>query len=369
MKKLIIFGVKFFPSRGGTSRVSENLILQLKDKYDITVYCYKHPDAASHIPGIRVVQFKQLFPGALGTFVFLIMSTIHILFSERPDLIHAHQTDSALFIPLLKLKAKVISTSHEAPYKRDKWNWLMRLYFRAVERIFIMSPNVSTCISEPLTNYYISKYRKPVVFIPNGVNEAPAPDFDGVSKFLPAGASIDKPFVLFSARRLMRTKGCHTMLEALKLIEYKGQVFIAGELEHNSEYLNELKQYNKFLNIFFLDFVNPLSTLLAFVVKSELFIFPSETEGMSIMLLEVASAGKPIIASDIPENKQVFKPDEVLYFENKNSSDLAIKIKWAIENKSETNKMSERALQKIESTYLWENIAKIYDEVYTKTIL
>ena len=44
-KKIAFFGIKYFPSRGGTSRVAENMILNLVNEYDVTVYCYKNEKA------------------------------------------------------------------------------------------------------------------------------------------------------------------------------------------------------------------------------------------------------------------------------------------------------------------------------------
>ena len=364
--KVVVFGVKSFPSRGGTDRVAENLIIQLKDKFDITLYCFKDPQAQTHMPGIKVVEFTQWLKGAPGSFLYFFLSAVYMLFEKDVKLVHAHKTDCAFFIPLLRLRYKVIATSHEAPYKRDKWNWLMKMYFQLAERLFIKTPNASTCISEPLTQYYESKYHRKVHFIPNGINvvEPQTYNIELAKRFIPAGASIDEKFLLFSARRLMATKGCHTMLEALHKIGYKGQVFIAGELDHSDEYLVRLRKLSEGLNVHFLGFVNPLPALLALVQKAELFIFPSETEGMSIMLLEVASVGKPIVASDIPENKQVFDSTHVLYFAAQNSTDLADKIQFAFHNPEPMQELGKNCQKKVYTDYLWLNIASSYEGLY-----
>jgi glycosyltransferase involved in cell wall biosynthesis len=366
MKKLVVYGVKAFPSQGGTDRVAENLIRQLKDRFHITLYCYKSPEAKTHIPGIEVIEFKPLSSGALGAFVYFLQSALHLIFTRKADLVHVHKTDSAFFIPLLRLRFKVVATSHEAPYKRDKWNALIKLYFHLVERMFISSPNKCTCISQPLTDYYEKKYSKPVLFIPNGINPLTSESFDvqNAQRFLPAGTSLDKPYILFSARRIMKTKGCHTMLDALVKIGYTGQVFIAGELTHNTDYLDELKKIGRNLNMHFLGFVNPLNTLLALVQRAEVFIFPSETEGMSIMLLEVASAGRPIVASDIPENTQVFSNEEVLYFKVSNPTDLADKLQFALNNKTQMESLARKCQEKVYTKYVWANIANTYADVY-----
>ena len=229
---------------------------------------------------------------------------------------------------------------------------------------------LSLSISQPLAEYYQKKHGRNVRFLPNGINVADPNTFDAnrLLQFIPQGASLDKPFILFSARRLMAIKGCHTMLEALKKVGYKGQVFITGELHDGDPYLAHVKTLIGDLNVFFLGFVNPLNALLALVDKSEIFIFPSETEGMSIMLLEVASVGKPIIASDIPENKQVFGGGEVLYFRMKDERDLADKIKFALENKKEMADFGARCQQRVYSDYTWDKISKLYEAIYNSVI-
>ncbi len=370
MKRIAFFGVKTFPSRGGTDRVAENIILQLKDKFEITVYCFKDPAAKNHIPGVRVIEFKQWVPGAPGSFIYFFFSALHLFFKNDVDLVHIHKTESTFFAPLLRLRYKIVSTSHEAQYKSDKWNWFARIFFHLVERVYIKSSDVCTTISKPLSEYYTNKYGKQVRFIPNGINPVKRETFDleGAKSFVPARASIDKPFVLFAARRIMSIKGGHTMLEALGKINYSGQVFITGELHTADEYLDNLKKLASGLDVHFLGFVNPLNVLLALIDKAELFIFPSETEGMSIMLLEVASVGRPIIASDIPENLQVFSGDEVLYFKTKDSNDLAEKIKFALEHPDAMITLGNNCQKKVYSDYLWLNIACLYERLYNDLI-
>ncbi len=369
-KRVIFFGIKTFPSQGGTDRVAENLIIQLREAYDITLYCFRDPAAKDHIPGINVIQMPRIGTGSAGAFLYFFLSAIHLLFTQRADLIHAHKTDCAFFIPLLRLRFPVVATSHEAPYRRDKWNGLQSLYFKLAERLFIDSPDLCTCISEPLTKYYIERYGRDVVFLPNGINPITTDSFDfaGVEKFLPEGVSLDRPYVLFSARRIMKTKGCHTMLEALVSAQYTGQVLIAGELTHNPDYVARLRRAGQSLNMHFLGFVHPLPALLALVSRADLFIFPSETEGMSIMLLEVASAGRPIVASDIPENLQVFTENEVLFFKVGNTPDLADRIRMAMSQRHEMEAMAIRCREKVYTDFVWDKIAARYAEVYQTVI-
>jgi hypothetical protein len=79
-RRIVFYGVKSFPSRGGTDRVAENLIIQLKDLYDITLYCYGDKLAQHYIPGIKVVEFTPLLKGASGAFIYFFISAIYLLF-------------------------------------------------------------------------------------------------------------------------------------------------------------------------------------------------------------------------------------------------------------------------------------------------
>ena len=89
---------------------------------------------------------------------------------------------------------------------------------------------------------------------------------------------------------------------------------------------------------------------------------------MSMMLLEAASQRVPIICSDINANKALFNDDQVLYFHVNDSTDLAEKIEWALNNKSEMQKKVELAFEKLRLEHQWKNIAKEYDKVYHKLL-
>lgn len=363
-KKIAFFGIKYFPSLGGTSRVAENLILNLANEHDITIYCYKNKLAKSYIKGVEVIEFPKLKLGSLGVFLFYFFCYCHILFKGDYDVIHAHKIDSFFFLRQLSNKAKVVATVHGVPYKDDKWGWLAQYFFKANEKRFLSFKGVKTAISKPLCNYYKENYNVDVKFIPNGINIHQNTSSAHSQSFWPAELPTNSSYVLFGARRIMGIKGLHTMLKAYKKLDYKGNILIAGEMDGYPAYIKQIKELCKGLNVHLLGYVSPLSNLLDLVSKSKYFVFPSEREGMSIMLLEVASVGTPIIASDIPENKQVFDNDEVLYFENKNVSDLSEKILWAEKHKTELEAIGIRAKNIVASRFTWDKISLEYKAIY-----
>ena len=145
-KKIAVIGVKYFPSKGGTSRVAENIVQELKDHFEFTVYCYQDPAAKNHIPGVKVVEYQELPFGSIGVFFFFVRCMLHAMIWGNYDLVHVHKTDAAILLPMLSKKFKCIATSHEAPYLRDKWTRFEKKYFKWMEKLFMKSDATLTAI-------------------------------------------------------------------------------------------------------------------------------------------------------------------------------------------------------------------------------
>ena len=363
-KKLAYFGVNYFPSKGGVSRTTENLIAHLKEEFDITIYCFKDSRAGTHMPGVNAVQFRVLPVKGLGVFFFFLECYFHMMIWGEYDIVHVRKIESSIFIPLLKLKYKnILATSHESPYLRDKWGWIAKLYFKINERIFIKSSAKLTVISAPLSRYYKSRYNKDVLYVPN--------EIEPIKEFKEAEASmiidhyrIKTPFVTFAARRIMSTKGCHTMLKALQELKYSNDIVIMGDTGHAPSYRKKLDLLSKGLRVHYTGYLEDKSIFLEIIRRSEFFIFPSETEGMSIALLEVASLGIPIIASDIPENTDIFNEDELIFFKNGDHQDLARKIKLVTNNRVHYEKFAMQARNKVYDEYSSDRMIQNYRQLY-----
>ena len=366
-KRIAIFGVKYFPARGGTSRVVENLLYDLKDHYDFTIYCYKHEKAKEHIEGVETIQFPEIGIKGLGVFLYYFRCCIHILMSRRYDLVHLHKTDGAFFLPLLCLKYKVIATSHALPYLNEKWSAIGKFYFRMTERLFMSSRAVITAISKPQTEYYFKKYNREVKFIPNGIHPVKNIEAEMADQVLDK-FKIKDDYLFFAARRVIPLKGCHTLIKALQQIKFKGTLVVAGELDQLPAYTRELENLAKGLDVKFIGYVAGMDKLNAMLKRAKYFVFPSELEGMSMMLLEAGSIGTPMICSDIPQNKAVLSNKEVLYFESKNVKDLAEKLTWAFQNETTMDELAKQTKLTVEREYLVSKVVKQYIDLYDRVL-
>lgn len=366
-KRIAIFGIKYFPSKGGTSRVVESLLQRINKDYDITIYCYKHKLAADNIPGIKTIQIAEPRIKKLGVFIFFTKCLIHLLVKGNYDLVHAHKTEVSFFIPFIRIKYPVIVTSHEIPYLNSKWGVVGKIYFRIAEWLFMHAVAVRTSISKTQCEFYQDKYRKSVLYIPNGVSEPTLCPPEEKANFYKEHA-IEGDYLFFAARRIIPLKGCHHFIEALLKLAYRGEVVIAGDLAQMKQYSEALMQQSQTLDIKFVDYIASQQLLSAMVKDAKVFVFPSEIEGMSMMLLEVAILNTPIICSDIKQNQVIFDEDQVLYFRSKDANDLAEKIQYALDHPSDIQARAKSARRHALEHYGIEKVVDRYRDLYNEQL-
>lgn len=110
-----------------------------------------------------------------------------------------------------------------------------------------------------------------------------------------------------------------------------------------------------------IDFIeNPWPTVL----DSDVFIFPSRTEGFGLALVEAASFEIPIICSDIPTFREMFEEDEVTFFKVDDIRDLNEKVMALDIN---TNKQK-KAKAKVDKLFRITESCKKYYELYLSLV-
>jgi len=354
--KIAVIGLKGLPAFGGAAAVGENIIEQLTENYYFTVYSIsshtnfhtgKYKQICHQIV-FRSIPFKKL-----NSLYYYLLSAIHVLFKNY-DLIHLHHRDAAFIIPLLRMRYKVILTIHGYGTEdlSDKWS-KFRLYYLLQERFFIKFANRITTMSKHEQKKIRNHYAGHVDYIPNGVS---------VSNFI---ENYRKDYILFVAGRIVSFKRCDILLQSLINMEYKGKLIIIGDIDQTKDYKEKILELSsKLPHVEFKGLIKDKNELNKYYQKAKLFVFPSFREAMSMVLLEAASKGVPIIASRIEGNTQIFSSKEVLFFEVDDVQNLSEKIIWAMNNYDKMLEKSLRAVSKLNINYTWSNIAQKYKSVY-----
>ena len=358
-KKIAVFGVKGFPSFGGASRANESVVDLLKSKYEYTIYSVStHTNKKGVSNGYYQKVFKGLKGKRLNTLMYHIKSLLHALFLGDYDIVHVNHTSAGFMVPFLRLRFKVVSTARGViPIDDNKWNKLDKFLFDLSAYLFFQFSNISISVSDPHISLFKKYTRKKIIYIPNGI------------ELMKPNEVVREEFIMFAAGRIISLKGAHVLIAALNKMKYKGKTIFVGNLDHTPKYKDQLFELGKERDIDYVGLIKEKDKLYNYISKSKIFVFPSFNEGMSNMLLEVASLKTPLICSDIPENKAIFSDKEVLYFESGNEEDLAIKIKYAIANYSVMEEMAENAYSKLQKEYLWTDIAESYSEIYDSLLI
>jgi len=119
--------------------------------------------------------------------------------------------------------------------------------------------------------------------------------------------SNDKKIVLLYIGRVMRDKGINELLEAAKKIDNPNIIINIMGFIDDIEMKNKIEAYSEEGYINYLGFKNNVSD---FLKEAHAVILPSYHEGMSNVLLEAASSGRPILASNIPGCRETFDEEK-----------------------------------------------------------
>jgi glycosyltransferase involved in cell wall biosynthesis len=360
--KIAYLGIKGVPSKGGAERVVEAIGTRLSEKHQISIYCNRRYTPKEYrLPDIDLIRIPCLPGKHLQPVSLFVLSALDAIVRRRFDLIHLHNAEAAFVVPALKLRYPVIATSHGPAYARDKWGRAAKSVIRLMDYFFVKFSSMLTSVSLPVEKEYETAWGREVKYIPNGVDENLPVNRERAAKILEA-ARVDGDFILFAAGRIDRTKGCHFLLEAFSRIDTPCKVVVVGDLSVDERYGRELRDAVD-SRVRFIPFIAAKADLFGIVERAKLFVFPSTVEAMSMMLLETASLGVPLICSDIPANTAVM-PAETRFFRSADVDDLGKQLKWALDHPAE---MAERALrirEWVRTRYSWDAIAEEYHDLY-----
>lgn len=115
----------------------------------------------------------------------------------------------------------------------------------------------------------------------------------------------DQDILVVYTGRVTKEKGLNYALNAFKELEYNNLKFIiCGNGEHFEEFKSEFHSEVKSKKIFFL---GERKDVLEILHGSDIFLFPTLHENLSNSLLEAASVGLPIIATNVGGNPEVIQ--------------------------------------------------------------
>lgn len=378
--KIAMIGQKGIPFTrdGGVERHVEELSVGLVARgHEVLVYVRPRfiINGQKIYKGARLASLPSISTKNLDTISHTFLATIHVLF-KKVDIIHYHGVgpSTLAWIPrIFKPRTKIIVTFHSIDRFHKKWGKFARWYLGLGEWTACHFAHKTIAVSESIQKYCKKKFKKNLVYIPNGVTPEKIFGEDKIKQF-----GLKKNSYILTVARLIRHKGIHYLIQAYRKIEknfgddpknWPGgkikKLVIVGAPSFTDDYyayLNQLAEQSP--NIIFTGFQvsEPLKQLFA---NAYLYVHPSEAEGLSITILEAMSFGTCVLISNIPENMETIDHSG-FSFETKNIDDLYEKLIYLFNVPEIVDSRGERGKEFIKKNFNWDKIIIETEKTYKK---
>jgi glycosyltransferase involved in cell wall biosynthesis len=360
--RVAVLGIKHLPAEAGADRVVEQLLERLPKENSYAVYVMRstRPAPVCH-DSIRYVSVPALGGKHLRSFSYFLLCSLHVLMKSDYDVVHVHNSDFGLFCLPLKLRRRLrlVGTFHGNPYERAKWGQFAKLFLRFSEWCFARSCDVLTSVASTKT---VSG--RTVHHIPNGItrlqtapgSERHTLDMLGVERHR---------YMMFACGRLDATKGLHHVLRAYRRIDAARaeRLLVIGDFGHDSVYSRLIEsEAGDDPRVILYRTLLDRQALGTAISGASVFVFPSEVEAMSMMLLEALGCGVPVVCSDIAENIAVVGPQHPFLFRSRDVEALTQALLRALAADDELH-----ATENVEDSFSrleWPSIAAAYARLY-----
>lgn len=360
--KIIQAAAYYPPHLGGLERVTEEVSRQLaRDGYSVTVITSNISAPKSADSVISNLIIKRLWSFDFAHTAFIPTLLWQLLSIKKPAIIHLHLAQA--YVPeMVWLASKIRGIPYVVHYHLDVepsgrlgfiyilWKqWIQPTIIRGAAHVITLSPEQSNIIQ--------GRYGKPkeqVTFINNGVGRA----------FLKIGEErkdIHNPLRLLFVGRLSIQKRPERLIEALSLVKnHQLTLDMVGDGEDRAK-LESLTRKLGLKNIKFHGSLHG-DLLLDAYRNADVFILPSDREGMSLALLEAMAAGLPIIASDVLGITELID-DVGILVKNPSPETFARAIDELASQPQELRNLSELSLKKAQN-YSWEEVVRRIELIY-----
>ena len=184
------------------------------------------------------------------------------------------------------------------------------------------------------------RYKCPVTTIHNGLSLPNYhPSLDPRARW---GIPDGKP-VLLTVGRLSRQKNHAVLLQALRDIPEAHLAIVGGgELRDDLTALASALRVDD--RVHFTGEIAP-EDVVSLLKACDVFVFPSLWEGLPMAAIEALQAGAPVVASDIPANREVLG-DAAILVPASDASALAAAVRMVLEDPTVANRLRTRAKER-----------------------
>jgi glycosyltransferase involved in cell wall biosynthesis len=308
--KVAMIGSRGVPaSFGGIEHHVEELGSRLAARgHDVIVYARTNyvDQPVDRFRGMRVKRLPTVSSKHLDAIAHSFLSTIDAM-REGVDVVHYHGIGPGIpaVLPRYLSRARVALTVHGRDGERAKWGRGARTILSVAEWESARVPDATIVVSRDLQRHFSEVHGRATDYIANGVDRSEPKIAEEITSRWGLGP---RSYLLFVGR-LVPEKAPDLLMRAARRVPGDLRLVIAGGSSFTDDYVRALRAAAA---------GDPRIELAGYVygdVLRELytnalaFVLPSSLEGLPLTLLEAASYGTPVVASDIPPHFEIVGED------------------------------------------------------------
>lgn len=271
-------------------------------------------------------------------------------------------------IRLKRLKVKLYVNPDGCEWKRNKWNAILKKFFKVCEKKMAKHADLLICDSKHIEEYVQQEYQKyhpNTMFIAYGSDVPEKQEEDEKLQRWYQEKEVKKNEYYLIVGRFVPENNYETMLKEFVKSGTKKDLVIVTNVEENKFY-EELKEKTKFDQDNRIKFVGTVydEQLLTQIRQNAYgYIHGHEVGGTNPSLLEALATTRLNLLLEVGFNKEVAKEGAVYWNKTENNlRDLLNYMEQLEEEKIE--QVGNKAKQRIEEEYSWEKIVKQYEEIF-----
>jgi len=354
---------------GGMQRVVVDLCRNLNpDKFNLSVCCLEElgPNA-KEIENREIPVF--LVKKKIGFDYTLPVRLRKLFLSQNVHIVHTHGINPFFYGTIaakLSKDIKAIQTDHaRGVFPVSKKEMLSERILSFWADIIIA---VSEGIKDDLTKYVRINPNK-IKVIYNGIDGSKFRVKINKKKKREELGIAEDYFVIGIGVRLSAQKGLHYLVEAAYILSKsfpKFKLIIIGDGELREELETLAKEKGIADKVIFTGYRNDIAELLQII---DIYSLPSLWEGHPLVLLEAMAAGKPIVASDIPGNRETVVHGKTgLLVPPQRSTELASALLKLLENNDLRLRMGHMGFRFFEDRFVTSRMVREYQVVFEETL-
>jgi glycosyltransferase involved in cell wall biosynthesis len=353
----------FHPIVGGAERQLEGLIVGLEEIGVTGIIFTRMVSGQSKYQKMNsydVLRLNTVLP-KIGFGISLIFNLI--IKRLNYDVIHCHSLNgqaaiaSVLVGKLLRKPVilKVTRSGKGAQIYTLKHNFIGKIILWILKNGTTKFIAITKDVTKELEEIGVSKNK--IIEIPNGV------DLIENQK-----TKLKEHINILTIGRLINRKRIDMLIDAFSEVidSFNLSLTIVGSGPNKTKLIKLAEEKKIKKNVFFLGKISKDEVLEA-LKKADIFVLPSDSEGMSNALLEAMSSGLPVIVADIPANQALILKDEngLMFNDYQSLKNSIIKL---CSKKSLREKLGKSAKVLILSKYSFKKIALDYKNLYEQLI-